>query len=912
MRSAAAPTAGPAYRRMIGAFHAFWIRLRDVFRRRQLDTELGEEIRLHLEMKEAAERAAGLPGTEAGRSALQQFGHVDRIKEECRDEWSFVWLEHLRRDIGFACRALAKSPGFVLGVIGTLAIAIGGAAALLAISLQVLQPSLPYADPSTILVVQPYNIQTNAPAPMSAAQFAGMTAGTTAFAQLAAQHTEQMNLVFNDRPTGVKATWITPDFFGTFGVLPKLGRVFAPDEYLAANAGSVVVLTHSTWVTVFGRDPGALDRTVVLGGQPRRVIGIMPESFRSPVAFPSWDVFLPTNVQALVPGEWWHTLVWAIGRLKPGVTLSQAQAELAAIPSPADLPTEITTGIVTRVVPVRDLYHSDRDRVITVLFAYGVFLYVMACASTFNLVVLRVIGRYAELNLRAALGGCARRIVQLLVVENLLLIGAAGAAAGILAGWFCALLVHALHYWWPSAGPLSVDRGSLCGLVGVATLGAVAVVGLAPVFVALRGTGLGIAAKRTRPLIARHPLRRWRSRSTVAQATLAVIMLVGAALCGRALLHLTQSDLGFDPVRKIAVTAQLRPQAMTYPPPTDAYLALAARLQTVFAQLPGVERSALASRDPLSSGEELRPVRINGASSSADILCSFNRVSPEYFAALELPLLRGRGFEGMRPNDPGVVVINETMAQKYFPDETPLGRRLHVGSRGQWHILDSRDANAPESWEIVGVVKDVRDEAQRRTPRPQCYVPFWQRNPYDVNSLTVILRLQGVAPAEFAASVRRSAFEVDPALVICDVASLEERAEDALHLERCVSVTLGVVAIFALALAGTGIFSVLDCLVAAHRREFGVRLALGAPPRSVQWFVLRCGLGWTMLGIVIGLGVSWALTRILQVVLYATSPHEPVVFGGVALFVLAVATFACWLPARRAGKTDLMSALRAD
>ena len=897
---------------MTGLLHEFAFRLRDVFRRRRLEAELAEEIRAHVEMQEAANRSAGAPVEEAGRDARRQLGSADRLKEECRDEWSFVWLDQLGRDVGFGGRALAKSPGFAFAVVVTLAVAIGATAAIVNVALQVLHPSVPFADPPTLVAVQEYNTRTSEPSVMTAAEFAGFRTRATAFSRLAAQHPEKMNLVVDGRPAAVKAAWITPDFFGAFGVAADQGRTFAAEEHVAANAGSVAVLAHRTWVTEFGSDPAVLGRTVTLGGRPCRIVGVMPESFLSPIGFPAWGVFLPTTEQALTHGEWWQTLVWSVGRLKPGVRLSQAEAELATIPPPDNLPAGIVSGVVPRVMLVRNLYRSDRDRVFVVLLGAGAFLYAMACANAFNLVLMRTVGRRAELGVRAALGGCRQRLFQLLVVENLLLVGAAGVAACLFSRWFDFLLVRSIDYWWLSAGPVSVRGGTVLMLAGVATLGAVLVVGILPAGRALRTAGPGALAVLTGSLGDSRQSRRWRSASAVAQAALAVSMLVGASLCGRTLVQLVKAGVGFDPVRRIAVGGQLPPPTFTYPPPMDNFLSLTGRLREEFARLPGVERCVLASSLPLLDRNEASPVQIDGRPVPAGLRCSFNRVSPEYFATLGVRLLRGRGFDGMRRGDPGVVVINEMMARECFPGEDPLGRRLDLGLRGQWRAVYGREAEERETWEIVGVAADVRDEGQRVSPVPQCYVPFWQRNPYDVQSVGVLLQLQGPPVAGFAEAVRGAAFAVDPDLVISDVVSLEERAASTIRLERCASATLGVISAFALVLAGMGLFSVLAALVAERQREFGVRMALGARPGGLQWLVLGRGLGWTALGVAVGLGASWALMRILDVLLYATSPHDPAVFGGVALFVFAVTGFACWLPARRVARIDPMIALRAE
>ena len=897
---------------MTGPFHEFFHRSRDLFRRRRLEVELVEELRAHLEMQEASNRAAGVPADETGPGARWQFGTMERLKEECRDEWSFVWLEQLKRDAGLACRALAKTPGFVVAVVGTLAVAIGATAAIVNVALQVLDPSLPFADPRTLLVVQEYNTRTNETAVMAAAQFASFRTGTTAFDRLAVLHPEQTNMVVDNRPAAVKVAWVTPDFFGAFGVAPARGRTFTADEHRTTGGGSAAVLTHRVWMTVFGGDPAVLGRTFLLGGRQCRVIGVMPASFLSPIGFPAWEVFLPTTEQALAHGEWWQTLVWSVGRLKPGVSPAQAEAELAAIRPPDGLPPEVLAGVVPRLVPVCTLYRSDRDRVIGVLFGAGGFLYAMACANAFNLVLMRTVGRRLELGVRVALGGGRQRLFQLLVIESLLLIGAAGLVASLLAWRFCSLLVGSVHFWWQTAGPISVRLGMLWLLVGLATLGAFVAVGIVPACRAMRAAGPGTIARQTGWLGENRQFRRWRAATAVAQAALAVILLVGAALCGQTWAHLVKAGVGFDPERRVAVIGLLPQPVFTDLPPTQTYLSLAARLREEFVRLPGVERSALVSRVPLINNSESGVVRIAGRSAAAEIRCSFIRASPEYFATLGQRLLSGRGFAGMQRGDPGVVVINETMARECFPGENPLGCRLDMGFRGQWHASDGRDAAERETWEIVGVAADVRDEGPRITPRPQCYMPFWQRNPYDVQSVAVLLQLHGPMAGDFAAAVRQTAFAVDPHLVISDVVALAERAEISLQLERCASATLGFVSAIALVLAGMGLYSVLSRLVSERQQEFGVRMALGATPGELQWSVLRRGLRWTGLGVVIGLGGSWACARILQVLLYATSPHDPAVFAGVALFVFAVASFACWLPARRAARIDPMIALRAE
>jgi len=305
-------------------------------------------------------------------------------------------------------------------------------------------------------------------------------------------------------------------------------------------------------------------------------------------------------------------------------------------------------------------------------------------------------------------------------------------------------------------------------------------------------------------------------------------------------------------------------------------------------------------------------VRIADRSAPTEIRCSFIRVSPEYFATLGQRLLSGPGFAGMRRGDPGVVVINETMARECFPGEDPLGRRLDLGPRGDWHTWDGRDAADHEIWEIVGVAGDVRGEGRRIAPGRQCYVPFWQRNLYDVQSLAVLLQLQGPPVEGFAAAVRDAAYAVDPELVVSDVVELEERAAGSILVERCVSATLGGVSAIALVLAGMGLFSVLSALVSERQKELGVRMALGATPGRIVLLTLGFAARCTAAGLIIGGAGAFVVTRWLRSQLFQVAPGDPRPLALAAALLVLVALLAAAGPARRAASVDPGTTLRAE
>jgi putative ABC transport system permease protein len=386
-------------------------------------------------------------------------------------------------------------------------------------------------------------------------------------------------------------------------------------------------------------------------------------------------------------------------------------------------------------------------------------------------------------------------------------------------------------------------------------------------------------------------LGRLRNSFVALQVALAVILLLSAGLMFRAFRRLQDAGVGFDPTNKLVVSLQLPEETSGQTISEDS-----AHLLERFQRLPWVAQVARGSGSPLQNGWT-GGVKVDDRPGLGEIRCSINAVSAGYFSTMGIPFRAGRGFEGLRLGDPEVVVINETSVKRWFPGESPLGKRITYDGK--------------TTMEIIGVVADIRDWRAQDPISPHIYLPTWQP-PDSSTSLTFVLRLSGPAGLKFDEAIRRAAYEADPHIIVLQVSKLEDEVYQRVYLERSAMDLLKAVSILSVVLAAVGLFAVMAYAVAQRKREYGVRMALGASPENLQWFVLRNGMKVTLVGISIGLCAAWGLTRLLQSILFETSPHDPFAYVGSAVALFGVAALACWLPARRAANVDPVEALRAE
>jgi predicted permease len=875
-----------------------FFRLQPFFRRRKIEAELSEEMRAHLEMATEANIAAGMSSEEARYAARREFGGVDQVKESYRDERGLRWLEDLGRDLRYAARSLRKNAGFSLAVVAMLAIGIGVTTAFATLALRVLWPKLPYPHPEQLVMLDEIRPGNRVIVGFRTPRLAFYRSHAVSFAGLATELLPHgVNLVVNGETFGISAGEVTADFFNVLGLQPELGRVFLPTEF-ANSTGDVVVLTHRVWLERFNSDPGIVGRDLQIGERIRRVVGVMPEGLRLPAGF-GGDVIVPMDLKAewppVQPIPWGQLFViGAFGRLKPGVTRAQAQAELEVLAKANSAWMHYAPGETTRISSLTsDRFPSAKSQIFGVFLGAVFLLYAIAVSNVANLILVRSLLRRREIAVRMALGGSRGRIARLIVTETLLLAAVGGAVGVFVAHWCWSISPQLLP--WESLGWVDlthhwIDVPTICLAAVMSTVTCVLVT-LIPVWRVTRASVNETLKEGSGSLGDSRRLGGLRSGFVVVQAALAVVLLLGAGLMMQTSVRLEKAGVGFEPANLSHIEAGL-PKGLSAEVCWDD----TARFAEKLARIPGVRRVALADSDPLLSAGG-GSVTIEGRPERGEIKCFFSAISADYFSTIGIPMRAGRGFVSWKAGDPPVVVINETLAQRCFGTDDPIGKRL---------VDDEK-----KPMEVVGVVGDVRNWEPQADAPSRCYLPVRQA-PDSASYLGVVLQLSGSPGPKFEETVRRAAFAIDPRIVVKRTTKLEDEVYERVALERNAVVLFRAVSALATILAAVGLFALMAYAVAQRHREFGLRMALGATPENLQWLVLRRGLRLAALGVLLGLGAAWGLTRFLQSLLFETSPHDPLTYGAVAVGLLGVAALACWLPARRAAKVDPMEALRAE
>ncbi len=799
-------------------------------------------------------------------------------------------------DLRYALRSLARAGGFTLTVVVTLAIGIGATTAIVSIARRIIFPSIPYPEPDRIVIVTdpaPAGSGQSSPFPFFSFPYRlnVLRESAASFAALGAQRHDFLNLVVGTDPGAANVAWVTAGYFSILGVTPEQGRLFLPDEY-QIGGGDVAVVAWKFWRERLGGDPDVVGKDILLGGKSRRVLGVLPRGFTPPPRFTPAEVYLPETISPAPQFSTKWEMVFC--RLKPGVSLERARAELATIRFPAVAPLDANGLARLRpwLTPLPAYYATPTTRLFWVFLGAAGFLYAIACSNAVNLMLARMVARRQEVGIRLAMGSSQGRLARWLFAENLILASASG-AAGILVAWMGALAMAPLL---PSAPPFwgdkpRIDSTMLAIAAGLSVVTCL-LVGIVPAW-RIRRSHLGEILKEGAGTLADgRRLRRLRAGLAAIQTAMAALLLIGTGLMLRSYVRLAHVDFGFNLANKLAV-AGLLPEGV---PPND-YLQLATRLRDELARLPGVRHATFSQGVPLSVfRSSWTGIKFDGRPDLGEATFSYNKVSPEYFATLGLPLVAGQGFDRLKPGDPPVAVINQTAARRFFGGSEAIGHRLDMGRHGKW--------------EIIGVVGDVRENGQRGKPDPQFYMPFWQP-PTNPVGLTILLDMASRPRAGFEAMVRKAAYAVEPRLVI-QLNGLADVARGAIQTERYTLLVLQTLASLALTLAALGLFAVIAYSVAQRQREFGVRAALGAAPGQLLRLVLGEGVRVVALGLAIGFAAAWGLTRFLQSVLFDTSATDATTFAAVAAILLVAAVAACWLPARRAARVDVARLLRAE
>ena len=814
-------------------------------------------------------------------------------------------METFWQDLRYGARMLVKNRGFALVAIVTLALGIGANTAIFSVVNAVLLRPLPFYSPERLLALgQTEAADRSNLAQFSFRNFADLREQTKAFERLAAYYNHSLILTGQGEAARLRATIATADLFPLLGASPALGRTFLTEEDNAGGAGQgyPAILSWDCWQQHFGGDGGVVGRTVNLSGDAYTVVGVMPAKFSFPVQAQPTEVWISPARDAEKKGEGaimvsrgyrgWRV----VGRLKEGATIEQAQAESDVVASnlAAQFP-EGNKDLGIKVMPLLEsLVGNLRFTILLLLGTVGLVL-VIACVNVANLLLERGVSRQREMNVRLALGASRWRIARQLVTESLMLALAGGAMGSLLAMWGTELIVSLSPEGITRITETSLDLRVLVFTALVSVLTGV-VFGLAP---ALGVSRVGLAEALKEGGRSGSGVRSGRPRNllVVAEVALALVLLVGAGLLVRTLIRLQNVPLGFDP-RNVLTMIVAKSPGGGHEQTGEFFRQLTERIKA----LPGVVNASVTWQLPLSGASASASVNIEGRPDDPGFIPTgvIHSAGPGYFRTMGIPLLKGRDFTGHDDmKSPPVIIVNETLAKRFFPDSDALGKRILPGynATGNYKMR-----------EIVGVVGDVKHTGLRGDAVPEFYYAQAQM---PVPSLTLVVRTTG-DPHALVSSIRKEVQAMDANAPVYGVVTAEEYLSRSLASTRFNMTLLAAFAAVALLLTAVGLYGVISFSVSQSTHEIGIRIALGAQTSDVLKLIIGQGMVLTFAGVAAGLAAAYWMTRLMSSLLFGVRATDSVTFAGVSLLVFAVAALACYVPARRASKVDPVVALRYE
>jgi putative ABC transport system permease protein len=854
---------------------------------------LEDEILAHLELAESEAIAAGLSPEDARREARKKFGGIAQMKEDHLDSRGVRWMENLARDFRYGLASLAHDPGFAAIVVGLLALGIGANTAMFSVVDAVLLKPLPFPEPERMVRVW----ETPTPATRNGTTtltFLDWKRQSDIFEALSVESPTRAAVETNGSPEPLPGKLVSADYFQVFGVKPSIGRTFAAGED-QPGATPVVVLSYSLWKSRFGSDPAILDRTLKLDGKPHKIIGVLPPgSFdRDEAVFWKPLIFAPEQLNRI------QHMFQAIGRLRPGVSLRQAQAKMNQLRASL-------AGVLANykewgfaVDPFAQfLVHDRLRRSIYLVFGAVVMVLLIACANVANLMLAKGAARRKEIAVRAALGASRGRLMAQLLTESLVLCLLGGVAGVVLAY----LLLHALTplvaVSLPFTADLRLDERVLA-FVAVAAMAVLILTGLLPSLKTSCGklsNSLNLAARGSSGSSA--AIRR---TIVIAEVAISIVLICGAALLFKSLAKLQQVDAGVRIDHVITMSTDLPSAA--YPNAARAvrfYDAVVQRLRSV----PGVEQAAVTQVLPLEGLAWGEGMRLPGTAASFNV--GLKPVDPWYFSTMQIPLKSGRGIEDRdRANAQPVTVINQETALylRKFGVNDPVGRIVNISLPGYGPIPES-GVNV----RIVGVIRSERTSELQDPQRLVAYVPLSQV-PQQHISLVVRTRIE---PSALMPGIRKAVWQVDANLALGDVRTMEQVKERSTLWAKQPTWVIGAFAGVAALLAALGLYGVLAHAVTQQRREIGIRMALGAGKGDVLTYVLRNATSMLLVGFAVGLAGAFALTRLLKSLLFNVSTLDPLALSIACISMALVGMLAAWIPANRATRVDPTLALRDE
>jgi predicted permease len=874
-----------------------WRRLVSWIKRERLESDLDDELRFHLEMRALDNMTSGMSDDEARHAARRAFGNLTLVREETRAMWGFTWLERLGQDVRYGLRVLTKSRGFTAVAVVALALGIGANTAIFSVVNTVLLRPLPYRDPDRLVWITQF-IPTQGNTLVFDSDYFAWLRQNQVFDGMAAYRRPDFTLTGAGDPERLEAARVTASFFPLLGVAPMLGRSFLVEED-RPGCPPVCVLSHELWQRHFAADPSMVGRSITLDGQPYTVLGVMPPRFEfvsnfKPALYVPFDL---RETAGVAPGEL-HMFPWVIARLKPGITIERAQSDLAVIGR--GLQAGYKGGYARMMAGARPQVMSlhlrqvgnVRPALLILLGAVG-FVLLIVCANVANLQLARAVTRRREMAIRTALGAGHWRLARQLFTECLLLAVFGGAAGVALAAWG----VSALRTLGPADIPHLADVRLDYRVLLFTALVAIAtgmIFGLVPVVNAaktdpnesLKEGGSRLGSGRSGQLL--------RGGLTIAELALALVLLTGSGLLIRSFVRLTTIDPGFDAHH--VLTARIGLPENQYLNPEQQRTFFQSLLERLRA-LPGVSSADAVVAPPLMGSMMAAGFDIEGLRRpEVNTVAQINIAGPAYFQTMGIPLISGRPFTAQDNADaPKVVILNQACVRRFFPDASPIGKRIQIAGTKEWAT-------------IVGVIGDVRQAGLVSLPEPEIIEPFMQA-PY--SDMAVVLRT-AADPLSLVPALRSQVRSLDRALPVFEVSTMEQYLGEEVAGRRFNMLLLGLFAGLALVLAVVGIYGVAAYSAAQRTHEVGIRIALGASARDVLRLTLGRSLMLTLAGLAIGLAGALALTRFLSSLLYGVGPTDLPTFIAVSVLLAAAALAASYIPARRATRVDPLVALRYE
>ena len=893
-----------------------------IFRRRKhREQDLDRELRSHLDLEAEERRAEGLAPDEARHAAHRALGNTTLVREDTRAAWGWTSLERLIQDLRYATRVLRKAPGFTAVAVLSLALGIGANTAIFGLINGLLYKSLPVRDPESLLFIAKQAEGGVSPS-FYYETYQRLRAAQPFFQEIAAYGERiRMNVGLDGSSESVMGQLVSGNYYSVLGLAPAAGRLFTPDDDRTPGAHPVAIVSYSYWQRRFAGAPSAIGGKMLIDGTPFTIVGVTPPDFYGLQVGDAPEISVPVMMQPQVMpdkenwlGRAHNTVDWVMlfGRLKPGVTVPQATAGLQPLfrGIQTQLAAEIGLGKATwrnewveaklTLVPggagLSYLRRQYRGPLNVVMGIVGLVL-LIGCANVANLLLARTASRRREIALRLAIGAGRARLISQLLVESLLLSALGGVLGIALAWWGQSSLLHFLSAGRPLIHlDISLDPRVLAftALVSIATG---VLFGLAPAIHAVRGADLQVCAGRLRPA-QRHRIS---GALSVSQVALSLVLLSGAGLLARTLRNLDSIDHGFrrDRVYTVALSPRGSDQknGPNGPRLNRLYLDLLDRIRTI----PGVSSASLAGEPPTMRGYT-RPFT---TSDGRQAWASMERIYPGYFATLGSAIVQGRDFipADIADGAPLVAIVNETLAARAFPGESPIGKRIICTGN-----IAMSESGRP--CEVIGVARDIPYAARRDGPLSSIYLTYLQA-PTGRGEMQLFVSVSH-DPGGIPAEIRRHLAAIDPALPVFPVRTLAIDMDAALMRERLLALLSAIFAGLAGFLAIIGLYGVIDYSVRRRAQEIGVRIALGALPSRVLRLVIGETLTVAGLGILLGVPAAMAATRLVSTFLYGVNPGDPITLAAAATLLAATAAIAGFIPATRAARTDPIAVLRDE